>query len=630
MNTEIKNKIILCFKIVLFLALVYFPIFLHIDALPLRVWDEARLAISAHEMLQNNNYLIPHYDGLPDMWGTKPPLVIWLQVLFYKLFGIGEIAVRLPSVLAAFLTTLIIMLVSIKYLKNYWFGLISVLILVTSYGYINNHAVRTGDLDAPLALFTTFYCFSFFLFIELGERKYLHLFFIGLVLAVLTKSVQGLLFVPALGVYVFIGKKFIEIVKNKWFYIDLLLCIAFVLGYYLTREHYNPGYLKAVSENELGGRYLSVLEGHGYPFMFYFDKLIEFKFAEWYLLVPCVVIVGFALKNEKQKRITLFSLLVAFSYWLVISISKTKCEWYDVPLYPFLSIISAVAIHEVFLTLRAASDSKTIFKSYIMPLLFLVLVFYHPYEKIIDKVYFPKEDESEVYETHISYLLKEAVNSKRSIKQHYICYAGHTAHLAFYLIRLNENNQQVNFKDWHLLVAGDLAIASQEVVQQYIEKYYSFEVIENYFNVKTYKIKGPFSETNNFEKNDELIKNISLKAFNGKYVCANESMNQLVLADRDMVCGLILYEKKRCKIYSSDSLFLSADLGRQNQIAASRKIASDWETFTMVELDSNYVAFKAHNGKYWGVDKKSLQLSANSDTIGVQEKFRVINSSGSR
>ncbi|MDO9186073.1 MAG: glycosyltransferase family 39 protein [Bacteroidia bacterium] len=623
-------KLVACFKVVLFLALVYPPIFMHLENLPLRVWDEARLAISAHEMLQNHNYLIPHYKGNPDMWGTKPPLVIWTQAIFYKLFGMGELAVRLPSALAAFLTTLIIMLFSVKYLKSYWLGLISVLILITSYGYINNHAVRTGDLDAPLAFFTTLYCLSFFLFIELKERKYLHVFFLGLTLAILTKSVQGLLFVPALAIYVLIGKRFLEIVKNKWFYFDLLLCITIVLGYYLTREHYNPGYLRAVWKNELGGRYLSALEGHGYPFMFYYDQLISSKYAEWFLLVPCGIIAGFVIKDEKLKRLTLFSLLMIVSYWLIISISVTKCEWYDVPLYPFLGMMGAIAIHSVFSLLTEAADTKRITGFYLIPFLFLVIVFFKPYQKIIDKVYFPKENNHEINEMRISYLLKEAVQSKRSIKNQSVCYDGHNAHLSFYLIQLNEKDQHVGFKDWRFLMLGDIVIASQDKVKDYIEKNYLFEETNNYFNVKTYKIKGTRIGMVGAKEVPERKKTIYLKAFNGKYLGATEAMNHLVLADKDKASKLTILEKRVCKIVSDEGLFFSADLGQQNEITASRKVANDWETFTMIELDNNFVAFKAFNGKYWGIDKKSFQLSANSDTIGVQEKFRVINSSGSR
>jgi len=59
------------------------------------------------------------------MWNTKPPLMIWCQVISMKLLGINEWAIRLPSALAALFTCAIIMLIAVRYVKNFWFGFIS-------------------------------------------------------------------------------------------------------------------------------------------------------------------------------------------------------------------------------------------------------------------------------------------------------------------------------------------------------------------------------------------------------------------------------------------------------------------------------------------------------------------------
>jgi len=69
-------------KYLLFILLISFPLFLHLDFLPLRLWDEARTAINASEMYHSGRYLIPTYNGEPDMWNLKPPLMVWLQVFF--------------------------------------------------------------------------------------------------------------------------------------------------------------------------------------------------------------------------------------------------------------------------------------------------------------------------------------------------------------------------------------------------------------------------------------------------------------------------------------------------------------------------------------------------------------------
>ena len=182
------------FKYVILAALMYMPIFGHLDALPIRIWDEARLAINAYEMLNDGDYIVTHFEGKPDMWNTKPPLLIWVQVFFMKILGVNELSVRLPSAIAAFFTSLVLLIFSHKYLEKFWFGFITVFVLITSHGYINFHSSRTGDYDALLTLFTTLSGLLFFAYCEARNHKYLYLFFLCTALAVLTKSITGLLF----------------------------------------------------------------------------------------------------------------------------------------------------------------------------------------------------------------------------------------------------------------------------------------------------------------------------------------------------------------------------------------------------------------------------------------------------
>lgn len=67
------------FIVIVCFGIFYIPLFYNLDGLVLRVWDESRNAVNATEMLANKNLLIRQYDGSPDMWEAKPPLLIWLQ-----------------------------------------------------------------------------------------------------------------------------------------------------------------------------------------------------------------------------------------------------------------------------------------------------------------------------------------------------------------------------------------------------------------------------------------------------------------------------------------------------------------------------------------------------------------------
>ncbi|MFN4234420.1 MAG: ArnT family glycosyltransferase [Bacteroidia bacterium] len=484
------EKIETYIKYIVLATLIYMPIFGHLDTLPIRIWDESRLAINAYEMLNNGDFIVTHFDGNPDMWNTKPPLLIWIQVLFMKIMGVNELAVRLPSAIAAFFTCIILLIFSHRYLKNSWFGFIAVLILITSHGYINLHATRTGDYDALLTLFTTLSGLLFFSYCEKQNYRHLYLFFLFTALAVLTKGVAGLLFLPAMLIYSIVRKQLIPLLKNKHFYIGLLSFLGIVVSYYLIREAYNPGYIAAVQENELGGRFLNVIENHQHGFWYYFNNFIDFRISNWYLLIPCGLVIGFVNKNIKINRITLFSFLMAITFFLVISIAQTKLEWYDVPLYPFLAILIAIFIFFVFDLLQNLKWMNQKLTINVTPFLFLFIIGTTPYQKILDKTYKPKEYswDKDFYE--ISYFLKDAVKGKYELNNHYLLYDGYNAHILFYLNVLNDKGTQISFKDWRHLNPMDITIAYQNHVKKYVEEHYKHDVIHTVGNVVTYKIYG--------------------------------------------------------------------------------------------------------------------------------------------
>src|SRR5688572_18104826 len=146
-----------------FLAAAIFPVFWQLTSLPIRQWDEARLAVNAAEMLDNGNLLVTYFQGQPDMWNTKPPLQVWLIALSIKAFGYTEFAVRFPSAVMAVATMAVIFWFCLKVFRSKLAAVLSVLVLVSSQGYMGYHVARNGDYEALLIFFITIYMLSFFL-----------------------------------------------------------------------------------------------------------------------------------------------------------------------------------------------------------------------------------------------------------------------------------------------------------------------------------------------------------------------------------------------------------------------------------------------------------------------------------
>lgn len=490
-----KIKHILFFA--LFLAVCYFPLFLHLDSLSLRLWDEARRGVNALEMAENGRWLVPHFDGRPDMYGTKPPLLIWCQVVFMKLFGYGELAVRLPSALAGLATVLLLVWFSRRKLQLPLAGIFGGLTLLTTRLYINSHGAVSGDYDALLTLFETAYALFFFLYLEEERPRYLYLSGLFVVLAGLTKGVAGLFFLPPLLVYVLIRKKAKLVFLSPRFYALLGACLIIFLGYYFLREIQNPGYLEAVRQNELGGRFLNQLEGHGHGPDFYFRILFEpDRLYPWIFFWPLGFLVCF--RDQRLRRFASLALLCVLGILLILSTSRTKIEWYILPALPLGSLIVGVGVEKLFRGLADLSVVRHKSIRYLFFGFFTSALFAAPYIHIIKKIYV--FNHSTWDKDQISY--RDFMNRIKDYKEYTILHPSYNGHVVFYKTKWNLEGYMIRqqllrpprpevqqFPDGPpVFRVGDLVAVCEWEAQDYLEKRYRTETLQSWESCRLHKV----------------------------------------------------------------------------------------------------------------------------------------------
>ena len=88
----------------LILATLYLCYFHNLGAIGLVGPDEPRYAWIARDMAETGDWVTPRLYGKP--WFEKPVLYYWGAALSFKLFGVSEVAARLPCAFAALLATL--------------------------------------------------------------------------------------------------------------------------------------------------------------------------------------------------------------------------------------------------------------------------------------------------------------------------------------------------------------------------------------------------------------------------------------------------------------------------------------------------------------------------------------------
>src|SRR5712664_4790735 len=89
---------------ILILGTLYICYFSHLGAIGFVGPDEPRYAWIARDMAETGDWVTPRLYGKP--WFEKPPLFYWGAALSFKLFGVSEVAARLPSAISALLATL--------------------------------------------------------------------------------------------------------------------------------------------------------------------------------------------------------------------------------------------------------------------------------------------------------------------------------------------------------------------------------------------------------------------------------------------------------------------------------------------------------------------------------------------
>lgn len=132
--------------------------------------EEPRRFLVAYEMAKSGTYLQPTIFGEP--YFNKPPLFNWIVVAAAGITGWNVLAVRLPSLLAMLLTTLLVYRFSLRLYRDRTQAFLSGLVFLTSldmlywYGWL-------GEIDATLILFVSVMIFCQFWYFERQRGIYL-------------------------------------------------------------------------------------------------------------------------------------------------------------------------------------------------------------------------------------------------------------------------------------------------------------------------------------------------------------------------------------------------------------------------------------------------------------------------
>jgi 4-amino-4-deoxy-L-arabinose transferase-like glycosyltransferase len=190
-------------------------------------WDSAIYAEVSKEMLRGHHWLTPYWDFKP--FFEKPPLLYWVQIASFRLFGMNELAARLPSALAGVGIVLLVYAI-VRRMAGPLAGVFAGFVLLTT--HLFDHVMRQGTTDALLVLLIYVTVYGYVRLRD-GDGRWFYLVCAGLGLGILDKGPAALVAPMAIGVDWFFRRREKKLISGRQFWLGMLLLSVIVLPWHI-------------------------------------------------------------------------------------------------------------------------------------------------------------------------------------------------------------------------------------------------------------------------------------------------------------------------------------------------------------------------------------------------------------
>jgi 4-amino-4-deoxy-L-arabinose transferase-like glycosyltransferase len=339
---------------------------------PLQEPEETRYAEIARQMLASNSFCTPVLNN--HRFYDKPPLLYWLTMGSYALFGVHDWSARLPSAAAGFLTVLVLYLWSARTLgpgAGFW----SALMLCLSARFI--FLGRLLTMNSLLCLSVTLAFASAHL--ALTARRYVKLCWLACGIAcgigLLAKGPVALaLVLPPVLLFCCLGRT-AKGVKKSDAVILILAALAIAAPWYAWATFDEPTFASYFFWKHNFLRYIAPFD-HAKPWWFYlgdcllgtlpWSALLPFLFWSWWKGTQCT---GRALTGQDGFALLAFAWTFAF-----FSLAGSKRSGYILPALPPLAYILGAYLDSMLKAVKTQRHMPAFSAFKTLPLILLSLV----------------------------------------------------------------------------------------------------------------------------------------------------------------------------------------------------------------------------------------------------------------
>jgi 4-amino-4-deoxy-L-arabinose transferase-like glycosyltransferase len=321
---------------VLLLVLLLGAYYLAIGGADLIASGEARAAEIAREMVQHQDYVLPTLNHqLSQHTLTKPPLYHWLLIANSRLFGWSNTAVRVPVILSAIITILLVFSLGRRMFGGNA-GLYAAVVMASTLLFLTNANVARMDIVFSMLLLLSLWGF-YSAFSDASRRYMIWWFYAAMGMAVMVKGPAGLI-IP-LGVsllYSWSSGQF-----ARWRELQVLPGLALFL--LLTLPWYVLVAMRAPSDLVTFFFFGNLAEwwqgnaarpdGEAQVFWYYLPYVILGLFP-WSLFLPGAIVTGVRERRNPDHRPVLLLLFWFLGGLLLFSLGGKKAARYILTVLP--------------------------------------------------------------------------------------------------------------------------------------------------------------------------------------------------------------------------------------------------------------------------------------------------------
>lgn len=331
--------------------------------------DETLFANAAREMEQTGDYIVPYFNG--EAFYDKPPLMYWVMIAGYRVFGINEMGARIGSALAGIGSCLLIFVLA-KEMFGRAAAVIAAVVAATTLMIFVECRIATAD---SVLMLTTILMFLGFWRVCNGRRRPANwlMLYGGLAAGSLTKGpVSFAVLAVSAAIYAMLRREYptgsrIGARAKLWWHemrcvarelhlvIGGAVALAVVLAWLVPAvivtkgDFITDGFYKHVVARAFSAR---AMQGHGGIPVIHYLAILPVAFFPWFAVLPESIRRFWGSSGDRGRRA--FLVAWAIAPFLLFSFLRTKLPHYTMPAYPALAIIcgwalaSALERHEGF------------------------------------------------------------------------------------------------------------------------------------------------------------------------------------------------------------------------------------------------------------------------------------------